>query len=234
MSDIARLYELQKVDTTWEKVRRRLVQLRTLLVESEELKARRAALSEVEAANHQWHATQRNAELEAQALATKITSAESRLMSGQVRNPKELTALQESIEAMRRQRDGIENTGVEALLQVEETNAALAQARIALQEVESKWQANQTDLLQEETKLKKLFIQCKKQRETLSAALAGPLLQQYEELRQRKAGVAVATIERNLCSACHVQLPTGVVSAARSQDTNLVYCPSCGRILYAG
>jgi predicted nucleic acid-binding Zn-ribbon protein len=234
MSDVARLYELQKIDTTWEKVRRRLVQLRTLLVESEELKARRAAVAELEAATHQWHTSQRNAEMEAQALATKIANAETRLMSGQVRNPKELTSLQESIEALRRQRDGVETTGVEALLQFEETSATLAQARAGLQEVETRWQTNQTELLQEEARLKKLFVQCKKQREALSAALAGPLLQQYEELRQRKAGVAVATLERNLCSACHVQVPTGIVSAARVQFTNLVYCPSCGRILYAG
>lgn len=234
MTDISRLYELQKIDSTWEKVRRRLVQLRKQLVESDELQKQRAAVAELEAAEHQWHAQQRSAELEAQTLTTRIRETETRLMSGQVRNPKELAALQESIEALRRQHAHVENEGVEALLQVEETSAALAKARAGLQAAEATWQAEQTDLLQEETKLKKLFVQCKKQRETLAAALAGSLLARYEDLRQRKAGVAVATIERNMCTACHVQVPTGVASAARSQSGNPVFCPSCGRILYVG
>lgn len=232
MTDISRLYELQKIDSTWEKVRRRLVQLRKQLVESDELKGQRAAVDELEASQHRWHAQQRNAELEAQTLTTRIGESETRLMSGQVRNPKELAALQESIEALRRQHAHVENEGVEALLQLEETTAALAKARTGLQAVEAKWQAEQSDLLQEEAKLKKLFVQCKKQRETLAAALGDTLLARYEDLRQRKAGVAVATIERNMCTACHVQVPTGVASAARNQSGNPVLCPSCGRILY--
>jgi predicted nucleic acid-binding Zn-ribbon protein len=234
MSEIARLYELQKVDTTWEKVRRRLAQVRTLLVESDELKEQRAKVAELEAAHHDWHARQRDAELESQALAGRITSSEARLMSGQVRNPKELASLQESIEALRRQRASVEDEGVEALLHVEETTAALNEARGALERIESKWRAGQTELLQEENKLKKLFVQCKKQRESLAAELAGAPLQRYEDLRQRKAGVAIALVERNLCSACHVQVPTGVASAAQSQTGNFVFCPSCGRILFAG
>jgi uncharacterized protein len=232
VTDISRLYELQKIDSTWEKVRRRLVQLRKQLVESDELKERRAVVGELEASEHRWHTQQRDAELEAQTLTARIQESETRMMSGQVRNPKELAALQESIEALRRQHVQVENEGVEALLQLEETTTELARARSALQSVEAKWRAEQSDLLQEEAKLKKLFIQYKKQRETLATVLGDNLLARYEDLRQRKAGVAVATIERNLCTACHVQVPTGMVSAARNQSGNPVLCPSCGRILY--
>ncbi|MCL4858702.1 MAG: hypothetical protein KJZ93_04820 [Caldilineaceae bacterium] len=232
MADIARLYELQKVDTTWEKVRRRLLQLRKLLVESEELLAQRQAVANIEAEQKHLLIVQRDAEQEAQMLADRIRDSESRLMSGQVRNPKELASLQDSIEALRRQREGVETTGVEALLQNEEVTAKLAQARAALEQIEAEWKASQGALLQEETKLKKLFVQCKRQRETLAGVLNRDLLLSYEDLRQRKAGVAVASIERNMCTACHVQVPTGVASAAHNQSGNLVLCPSCGRILY--
>jgi hypothetical protein len=233
MADIAKLYELQKTDTTWEKVRRRLVQIRSLLVESDQLKHTRATLAAAEAEQQSWQAKQRAAELEAQSLAGRITDTEHRLMSGQVRNPKELESLQASVEALRRQRATVENTGVEALLQAEELNTTIAAARKAFASAEQRWKTSQADLLNEETKLKKLFLQCKKQRETLAAVLAGEQLQRYEDLRQRKAGIAVAAVERNLCTACHIQVPTGVISAARSQSGNFVLCPSCGRILYA-
>ena len=222
MTEIAKLYELQKVDTTWEKVRRRLAQVRAQLVESDELTKQRALVAELETNKHQWQTSQRDADLEMQALTSKINASEARLMSGQVRNPKELAALQESIEALRRQRAGVENNGVEALLNVEATVEQLAAATATLHEVEKKWQAGQSGLLEEETKLKRLFVQCKKQ------------LQRYEDLRQRKAGVAIASLERGMCSACHVQVPTGIASSARNQSGNPVLCPSCGRILYAG
>ena len=222
MTEIAKLYELQKVDTTWEKVRRRLAQVRAQLVESDELTKQRALVAELETNKHQWQTSQRDADLEMQALTSKINASEARLMSGQVRNPKELAALQESIEALRRQRAGVENNGVEALLNVEATVEQLTAATATLHEVEKKWQAGQSGLLEEETKLKRLFVQCKKQ------------LQRYEDLRQRKAGVAIASLERGMCSACHVQVPTGIASSARNQSGNPVLCPSCGRILYAG
>jgi predicted nucleic acid-binding Zn-ribbon protein len=232
--DVAKLYELQKTDLTWEKVRRRLVQLRNLLAESDELKQQRKIVADLEAEQQQWQTKQRNEELEAQSLALRIKSSEERLMSGQVRNPKELESLQASVAALRRQRDAVETSGVEALLKQEEITALLAQARATLQQVEEKWKSSQAELLQEETKLKRAFVQLKKQREALATVLAGEQLQRYEDLRQRKAGIAVAAVERGLCGACHVQVPTGVASAARSQVGAPVLCPSCGRMLYAG
>ena len=231
--NIARLYELQKTDTTWEKVRRRLIKVRGQLVESEDLKARRQQLAEIQSEQQHWQALQRNSELEAQSLAQRIKATDERLMSGQVRNPKELESLQASLDALRRQRDSVENQGVEALLKMEELTAAVEAARAALADSDNKWKANQAELIGEETKLKKLFVQCKRQRETLAASL-GADLPRYEDLRQRKGGVAVAALEGTMCAACHVQVPTGVASSARHENGAPVLCPSCGRILYAG
>ncbi len=232
MADVAKLYDLQKVDTLSERIRRRLAQLRTLLAESDELKQQRKTVESIEAAQQKSQTTQRDAELEAQTLTTRIKTTDQRLMSGEVRNPKELANLQENIAALHRQREAVENTGVAALLEVEELTSSLAEARARLQTVESHWQTTQAELLQEEAKLKKAFVQCKRQREQLVAALPAPLLHQYTDLRQRKAGVAIATIDRNLCTACHVAVPTGIISAARNQSGNFAFCPSCGRILY--
>lgn len=231
MSDSTKLYEIQKVDILWEKVRRRLAQLRASLAESDELKAARQLLTVAEQENQRWQTQQRSAELEAQALVARIGVTEQQLMSGQVRNPKELASLQSSLEALRRQRDSVEEQGVAALLHVEESLKQVEQQRKNTQTIERKWAASQTELLTEEAKLKKAFVQCKRQRESMAEALGPVLLKRYEDLRQRKAGVAVAAIEREMCSACHVKVPTGVISAARSQGSDFVFCTSCARIL---
>ncbi len=232
MADIAKLYELQKIDGTTQKVRRRLAQLKTLLVESDDLKRARTQTETLQAEQQEWHSKQKNAELETQSLTDRIKEGEQRLMSGQVRNPKELESLQSSIEALQRQRGIVENTSVEALLKNEELSGQVATATVQLQRVQQVWSASQSELTEEENKLKRGYLQLKKQRDTLTESLDKALLQQYEYLRERKAGVAVATIENENCSACHVRVPSGVLSTLRSQSDKMVSCTSCGRILY--
>lgn len=233
MAEMTKLYELQKIDTMSLKVRRRLTQLQAQLVESDELKAVRGKVSDLTAQHHEWHAKQQAAELELQSITSRIEEANQLLMSGQVRNPKELEALQLSIEALQRQRSSIESASVEALLKSEELAGQLNAVGGKKEAVEEGWQRNQSQVTEEDTKLKRAFMQLKKQREQTAAAIPAPLLQQYEQMRQRKGGIAVATVENETCSACHVQLPTGILSTLRSPLQNQVICPTCGRILYA-
>lgn len=232
MADIAKLYELQKIDVTTQKVRRRLTQLKTLLVESDDLKRARTQAEALQAEQQEWHSKQKSAELETQSLADRIKESEQRLMSGQVRNPKELESLQSSIEALQRQRSAIETASVEALMKHEELTSQVVTVNAQLQRVQQAWSASQSELTEEENKLKRGYLQLKKQRDTLTESLDKALLQQYEYLRERKAGVAVATVENENCSACHVRVPSGVLSTLRSQSDKMVSCTSCGRILY--
>jgi uncharacterized protein len=232
MADIAKLYELQKIDVTAQKVRRRLTQVKSLLVESDDLKRVRTQVATLQEEQQQWHSKQKTAELEAQSLVSRIKESEERLMSGQVRNPKELESLQSSIEALQRQRGVVETASVEALMKHEELTGHVATANNQLQRVEQAWSTSQAELIEEENKLKRGYLQLKKQREILTENLDKALFQQYEYLRERKAGVAVATVENEICSACHVRVPSGVLSTLRSQPDKMVTCTSCGRILY--
>ena len=123
---------------------------------------------------------------------------------------------------------------MEAFLQVEALDQQLAEQQQALLQLEETWQSGQTALLQEETRLKRAYAQGKQQRETLTQSIDAPSLELYEQLRSRKAGVAVSPIQNGQCGVCHVQVPTGVISAVRGRTDEISYCPSCGRILFAG
>lgn len=232
MANPARLLELQKLDTTWEKIRRRLLQIQKLTADPEELLAQRQQLAQTEAALHKWRAAQRNAELESQSLRERIHASEQKLMSGAVRIPKELEALQHSVESLRRQQAASEEAGVEALLEVEQGSSTHAVQAKALAAADADWKARLGDLHIEEAKLKRHAVQIKGQRVTVVAALQPAEASIYEDLRKRKAGVAVAEISNGLCSACSVRIPTGTVSVAKA-GVELAYCQSCGRILVA-
>ncbi len=234
MATTADLYSLQKIDTTWEKVKRRLVQIRQQLGESEALTGARAQVSSAEAQLHHFRGQQQDAELEAQTLKRRIGETDARLMSGQVRNPKELGALQASLESLRRQQAAAEDRAVEMLDKVDEAARTLAQHEARLAEVEAAWRSAQGGLADEELKMKRNYVVLKKQREAMEQSLGAPVLEQYEQLRKKKGGLAVAAVEGDSCGACHVKLPTGVVSAARAAGWPPVRCPSCGRILFGG
>lgn len=233
MASTADLYQLQQIDLMWEKVRRRLIQIRQARGESEEVLAARAAVTEAEETLRDWQGKETDAELESQTLKKRITDGERRLMSGKVKNPKELEALQASVASLKKQRAATDDKAFDALNKVDEWQAILAERQATLTRLETAWADKQQALDADELKMKRNYAILKKQRETLAAALDAGALQSYERLRKRKGGVAVTKINNGNCGACNVRLPTGVISAAR-QDDRQVTCPSCGRILYQG
>ncbi len=229
----AELYELQSTDTMWLKVRRRLLQIQEQLGENEELQTARGKVADAEAQLHQWHGQQKDADLELQTLQERIADTNERLMSGRVTNPKELESLQASVESLSRHASDVEDKGVEALLEIETLTEQLAADQVKLSEIETAWKAGQADLLEEEKKMKRNYLILKKRRESIAQAMDADSLAEYERLRKRKGGVAVTKVAGENCEACGVKLPTGVISAALSQQS-LVICTSCGRILFGG
>jgi uncharacterized protein len=231
VSDSSLLYRLQEIDTTWDRVRRRLQQLQNLSGGSNELKTTREQVASTESTLNEWQRTQTEAELESRSLTTKIQESEERLMSGQVRNPKELEALQSSIESMRRHKISLDDQSVEAMIKVEEFSGALTEQKGSLATLESNWQTKQQTLEEELQQRKKEFLYLKRLREQTVGQVSAAALEQYEHLRRRKNGIAVAKLEGDICNACHMQVPTGIVGSARNADV-LLYCPGCGRLLH--
>ena len=234
MDDAAKMYELQKVDMTWIKVGKRLQQLQKMLGESAELRTARGQVTQTEGSLHDWRAKQQNAELEAKSLVARIHETEQRLMGGTVRNPKELEALQASLEALRRQQAQVDDQAMEAMVQTDQLVSQLAGEQQTLDSVEQQWRGSQGELRGEETKLKQNYVLLKRKREQLATAMSEPLRKRYEDMRKRKAGVAVAVVQNGICSACNVKIPTGVVNGLRNNNGTLTVCPSCGRYLYGG
>lgn len=65
----------------------------------------------------------------------------------------------------------------------------------------------------------------------LSADLPPDIQSHYEKLLQSREGQALAELDNRVCTGCHVSVPNNIyVRLARA--TELVFCPSCGRILY--
>lgn len=231
MNSIAELYRLQEIDTAGDKLRRRILQLQKVTGGSATLKEARERAQAMETEITDTRKAQREAEMEAEALSGRIKDSETMLMSGEVRNPKELEALQSNVDAMRRHKSALDDRSVEAMVKADELSQKFDQFNETLERQESEWETKRLGYEEELLRRKKEYLYVKNLREQAVKTIGADFLEQYEYLRGRKNGIAVAQLEDDSCGACHMQLPSGVVSHVR-RGGEMVNCTACGRILY--
>ena len=96
----------------------------------------------------------------------------------------------------------------------------------------------QTQITGTVKKLKSEVESLRPARDAAAAALPGKALMAFERLAEHDEGDAMSAIakpdrrrEEYLCTACNMDLVTDVYNKLHSRD-DLVFCPSCRRILY--
>lgn len=231
MSRTQQLYELQQVDLEAEAVARRLREVAAILGESSDLKRARKMVSDAEARLSKRRAQMQVLDLEVDGLNAKIEADEGRLYSGRVTNPKELSSLEEEVASLKRWRGKKEEDLLEAMVATEEAEAALADAQSILIQVTETWQAEQADLVDEQSRLQARLEELRQQRQALMAAIGSEDVTTYERLRQRKGGRAVVAVRDGICEGCRMNPPSSQAQRAR-MGTELVFCNNCGRILH--
>jgi predicted nucleic acid-binding Zn-ribbon protein len=153
-----------------------------------------------------------------------------------VKTSREYSALLNEIDGIKRE----VRTREDELLSLDETMAgssteldlrdeAFPAEEAGYEEQMKEWRAEQAALDAE-------IMAANKRAKNLRAELEPRLLKTFEQIRKKRAGVAVARVDMvgpqtAACSACHVRLRPQLLSDLRlSKET--VFCESCKRILY--
>ena len=159
---------------------------------------------------------------------------EGRLYGGHVQNPREISSVQVEVAGYKEKRSAAEDELLQVMLDVDESRASLEEKRKALASVEERHRARKAELTAErEALIRELEALSGKRAEALQPVRADEM-SRYERLRSEKRGRAVAPLlEGNVCGGCRVALPLSRAHEARTSQT-LVYCTSCGRVLYSG
>ncbi|GAB4398228.1 MAG: hypothetical protein OHK0052_21160 [Anaerolineales bacterium] len=233
MSEVFRLYRLQQLDSEIDKGKARLQAIAQELADKAALRAAQAVHAAAQTDLQQAQRKLRSAEASVKAQRIKIEQNQAALYGGKVRNPKELQGLQAEAEALKRHLSALEDAQLEAMLTVEEVQAAAEQAAVQLKTAEQAAQALHAALLQEQAKLQEDLQRAAAGREATLGGIPADELSLYEDLRRKRAGIAVSKVANNACSACGSSLTAVLLQAARSPHT-LTRCTTCGRILYAG
>jgi len=233
MSVVRQLHQLQIVDIEWDGKNFRLEEVNESLGETDDLVQSREAVVVTEAELKQVRSQARAMELDVATVAAKLKKNQDRLYSGKVRNPKELSNLQEEAAALRRRQAELEDNQLELMIEVEEQEAELAERQARRQQIETNWHDNQAALQAEKEELEFRLLELEEDQGEKRTQIGAANLLTYDDFRDRYGGMAVVILKRGICQTCGVDVPTGVARAVERGE-GMHYCPVCSRILFGG
>jgi predicted nucleic acid-binding Zn-ribbon protein len=232
MSRPLNLYRLQQIDSKVDQADTRLKEIEALLSDDANLRKATALAARTEEILGTRQKEQCQAEAKVKDQRVKIEQVEATLYGGTVRNPKELQDLQNEVAALKRFLDTLEERQLEAMLAVDEADEQDQEAQKTLQKYRALAEKKQAELIKEREQIESERALSLQRRQGATGIIAPDDLSTYDRLRKQRAGVAVAKVEERACNACGSTLTAALHQAARS-PSQVVFCDSCGRILYA-
>jgi len=233
MNQAFHLARLQKVDLQIDHLNVRLKEIDRLLKENTAVREAEKSVNDAESDAGQSRRLLKSAEDSVEAQRIKIETNESALYGGKIRNPKELQDLQNDIASLKRHLSTLEDEQLNAMLALEESEAALKKASAVLVAVQGLFISQNADLAGERSKINENLQRLTGEREAAVKPLTDESIAIYRRLRELKRGIAVSLAEDGACTACGSELRPEEMQSARSPNT-IIFCASCGRILYSG
>jgi predicted nucleic acid-binding Zn-ribbon protein len=233
MSQISILFRLQQIDRQLDTAQNSLHTIEDKLNDSSSLEIAQEKVIEAEQKHKDEVKILRECENKSYDTHIKIELSETALYGGKIQNPKELQDLQNEIASLKRLIIALEDKELSAMMAVEESEAKLARANEFLQETQAQKIELDASLKGEKTKLLAQIERLESERTAALPAISKDDLDLYEQLRKLRNGVAVAKISSRACEACGATLTAALIQTTQTTG-QLVRCPTCGRILYAG
>ncbi len=235
MEERRKLLALQHIDTAI----RRLEHRRANLPEQQALDENADTLKRValEYANskdelERQEVAQRRYESEIATVDARRKSEEGRMYSGMITSDRELEALRNEISTLRSKKNDLEDSLLETMERVEELTSLVATLEERHDELTR--QVDQLTAARDEAAkdIDAELAERRSERAAAAAELPAPLLAQYDRIRARSGGLAVAELKGPTCQGCHLDLTVIELEEVREgAKRGLPACPQCGRLL---
>ncbi len=227
------LLALQHSDTHLDQLRHR----RAHLPERADVHTLEATLADVEAEleklssrNTDLSRSQQRLEDEVASVEQKRAEVDRKLAGGTV--PRELQALVDEGDSLRRRQRSLEDDLLEVMELAEPVAAQLAASEEQQRDLRGRLEVARTALTAAESTVDAELREAEAERAGAAAAIADPLLKEYERLRARLDGVAVSELVGTTCTGCHTTLAAMECERIRREPPDaLVHCEPCGRIV---
>lgn len=147
-----------------------------------------------------------------------------------LKSQKELAALDEEIERVKKEKSLLEDEILQFMEAVEELKPRIKVKEKSLNEEKEKLseeKVNCEGILNQNQEKLNLFL---KQREELITKADRLLLVEYEKLYRSKGGIAVVKMENDVCQGCNMTISAQMRDKIKKNE-QIIRCESCARIL---
>jgi uncharacterized protein len=227
------LLALQRSDTRLDQLRHR----RAHLPERAAMQALDAALADLrvdldklQTRQTDLSRSQSRLELEVTSIEDKRADIDRKLAAGTV--PRELQALMEEGDSLKRRQRSLEDELLEIMELAEPVGAQVSVLEGQQSDLVERRATAKQQLDTAEAEIVSELTTAEAERATHATALPPSALQEYERLRKRLDGVAVSELVGTTCTGCHTTLAAMEVERIRREPPDaMVYCEPCGRIV---
>ena len=233
MTTPRQLFTLQEFDLALDRIDSEKAEAETELGSGGGAVEVEAALESEQQTLEEVRSIHREQQADAEGQRQRSTELDRQLYDGEVTDPHVLESLQQEANSVRKLLQDRDTKLMELSLKAEESRNRCSELETRIAEIHTAWETRSAQL-------KKIIKELGPQREelwtnrgVLAEGLEPVSVQKYEMLRKAKGGTAVAKVERGLCQACRMSLPTKLHQQVKS-GRQTVHCSSCGRILCQG
>lgn len=231
MSQPARLFSLQSIDSKLDKSRARLKEIELAIRDITKLAAAEKAVDQAENNQNTASKALKRAEEDVQVQQDKIDHNQKALYSGSVTNPKELEDLQQEAEALKRYLGDLEEVQLDKMIAYDETQATKHDSDELFLNVQEETDNKNNLLINEQKEIMQIVAKMESEREDEIEGIDEDDIALYTRLRESKRGVAVAEIVEDNCTACGTTLTASKAQESRSR-IKIAICDNCGRIIH--
>lgn len=233
MSQAFHLFQLQKIDSQIDQSNGRIAEIERFLETDQRLQTAETELHEKQEILRKSQIALKHIEQDVASKRAKLEQSENNLYSGRVHIPKELQDIQNEVASLKRTIAKLEDQQLEAMVTVEADQLDVERSIADFHKVESIVATDQAslrgDLQRNKASIERLGVE----KNLLVKQISADNITLYEKLRKSRKNIAVAAVTDSTCSACGSTLTPAECQAAKSPQ-NIVFCPSCGRIVYGG
>jgi predicted nucleic acid-binding Zn-ribbon protein len=165
-------------------------------------------------------------------VTTKARNEDARAASGKVTSPKELTAIQEEVAALKRRQGTLEDELLELMEQRETLEAELAE----LATRRDGFTAEQAEVAKARdaalVEIDRELDSERAARDGVIPSVGEELRRLYDQVRSRQGGIGAAALLGNTCQGCRVSIsPVELAAIRKLPPEQIKRCENCRRIL---
>ena len=116
--------------------------------------------------------------------------------------------------------------------QIEPLDAQLATLAASRATLDERGSGLRAQIAEEEVAIEAELEQVRRERDALAGTVDAELLAEYDDLRKRSGGIAIARLVGGSCGGCHLSLSAVDVDRIKKLAPDApAYCEECGRLL---